>query len=163
MNLTLVFSRKCRWPEHYFSVWCLRNSQKLLTTNFQSVKYFLQSMNISFCNLRFDLFLIIAKEVNQIRNNVVCVVARLAFVLLCTHYRPLQCFSTYFRKLKEIGVLRPIFPDYVLSYEYVLNEPFCKWIPSWKICKIISHMALKIPLRKGNLGINKLWLGKCKR
>ena len=39
-------------------------------------------------------------------------------VLLCTHYRPLQCFSTYFRKLKEIRVLRPIFPDYVISCDY---------------------------------------------
>ena len=36
-------------------------------------------------------------------------------VLLCTHYRPLQCFSTYFHKSKEIGVLRPILPDYVIS------------------------------------------------
>ena len=33
MNLTLVFRRKYRWPEHYFSVWSLGNSQKLLTTN----------------------------------------------------------------------------------------------------------------------------------
>ena len=40
-------------------------------------------------------------------------------VLLCTHYGPLQCFSTYFRKLKEIGVLQPIFPDYVISCDYV--------------------------------------------
>ena len=39
-------------------------------------------------------------------------------VLLCTHYRPLQCFSTYFCKLKEIGFLRPIFPDYVISCDY---------------------------------------------
>ena len=39
-------------------------------------------------------------------------------VLLYTHYGPLQCFSTYFRKLKEIGVLRPIFPDYVISCDY---------------------------------------------
>ena len=39
-------------------------------------------------------------------------------VLLCTHYGPLQCFSTYFRKLKEIRVLRPIFPDYVISCDY---------------------------------------------
>ena len=31
-------------------------------------------------NLRFDLFLIIAKEVNHIRNNVVCVVGRLVFL-----------------------------------------------------------------------------------
>ena len=29
-------------------------------------------------------------------------------VLLCTHCGPLQCFSTYFRKLKENRVLRPI-------------------------------------------------------
>ena len=29
-------------------------------------------------------------------------------VLLCTHYGPLQCSSTYFRKIKEIGVLRPM-------------------------------------------------------
>ena len=42
-------------------------------------------------------------------------------VLLCTHYGPLQCFSTYFRKLKEIGVLRPIFPDYVNSCDYDLT------------------------------------------
>ena len=69
-------------------------------------------MNISFFSLRFDLFSIIAKEVNQIRNNVVCVV---------THYGPLQCFSTYFRKSKEIGVLRPIFPEYVTSCDYDLN------------------------------------------
>ena len=39
--------------------------------------------NISFSNLRFDLFSIIAKKVNQIRNNVVCVVARLVFVFCC--------------------------------------------------------------------------------
>ena len=29
-------------------------------------------------------------------------------VLLCTHYGPLQCVSTYFRKLREIGVLPPV-------------------------------------------------------
>ena len=39
-------------------------------------------MKISFWNLHFDLFLIIAKEVNQIRKNVVCVVVPLV-VLLC--------------------------------------------------------------------------------
>ena len=40
-------------------------------------------MNISFFSLRFDLFSIIAKEVNQIRNNVVCVVAHLVFLFCC--------------------------------------------------------------------------------
>ena len=42
-------------------------------------------------------------------------------VLLCTHYAPLQCFSTYFHKLKEIRVVRPIFPDYVISCDYDLK------------------------------------------
>ena len=84
MNLTLLFSRKYRWPEHYFSIWCLGNCQKLLTTNrFLLSAIFFTIMNISFFNLRFDLFLIITKEVNQIRNNVACVVVRLVFVLCC--------------------------------------------------------------------------------
>ena len=56
-------------------------------------------------------FSIISKKVNQIRNNASHCVARLVFgVLLCTHCEALQCFSTYFCKSKEIGVLRPIFP-----------------------------------------------------
>ena len=40
-------------------------------------------MNISFFSLRFDLFSIIAKEVNQIRNNAVCAVARYVFLFCC--------------------------------------------------------------------------------
>ena len=44
-------------------------------------------------------------------------------VLLCIHYGPLQCFSTYFRKLKEIGVLRPIFPDYDFSCDDDVKQP----------------------------------------
>ena len=84
MNLIVVFSRKYRWPEHYFSVWSLGNSQKLLKTNqFLVSTIFFTIINISFFSLRFDLFSIIAKEVNQIRNNVVCVVARLVFVFCC--------------------------------------------------------------------------------
>ena len=39
-------------------------------------------------------------------------------VLLCTHYGLLQGFSTNFHKLKEIAVLRSIFPDYVISCDY---------------------------------------------
>ena len=44
-------------------------------------------------------------------------------VLLCTHYGPLQCFSTYFCKLKEIWVLQPIFPDNVTSCNYDDSDP----------------------------------------
>ena len=44
---------------------------------------FINIINIFFFSLRFDLFSIIAKEVNQIRNNVVRVVARLVFLFCC--------------------------------------------------------------------------------
>ena len=80
-------------------------------------------MNISFLSLRFHLFSIIAKEFNQIRNDLVCVVARLVFFFAL---HSLQCFSTYFRKLQEIGVLRPIFPDYVISCDY--DYTYCQKI-----------------------------------
>ena len=36
-------------------------------------------------------------------------------VLLCSCYELLQCFSTYFRKSKEIGVLQSRFPDCIIS------------------------------------------------
>ena len=70
-----------------------------------------------FFNLYFDLYSIIDKRVDQTRN---------------THDGPLQCFSTYFRKLKEMGVLRPIFPDHVISCDYDLMN-----LDSTSICDII--------------------------
>ena len=54
------------------------NNKPILTSTI-----FFTIMNISFFNLRFDLFSIIAKKFNQIRNNAVCVVARLVFMLCC--------------------------------------------------------------------------------
>ena len=78
----MVFSRKYRWPELYFSVWSLGNPQKLLKkTQVLVSTIFFTTMNISFFSLRFDLLSIIAKEVNQIRYNAVCVVARYVFLL----------------------------------------------------------------------------------
>ena len=50
-------------------------------------------------------------------------------VLLCTHYGPLQWFSTSFRNSKEIGVLRPIFPDYIISCDYGQDDEKMKWLP----------------------------------
>ena len=84
MNLTLAFSRKYRWRERCFFVWCLGNSQKLLANKpifsqcniFYDYEYF-------FFNLRSDIFSIIVKEVYQIRNSVVCVAARLIFLFCC--------------------------------------------------------------------------------
>ena len=67
-----------------FFIWSLGNSKKLLTTNQLLVStIFFTIMNISFFSLRFDLFSIIAKEVNQIRNNVVYVAGRLVFLFCC--------------------------------------------------------------------------------
>ena len=84
MNLTLVFNRKYRWPEHYFSVWSRGNSQKLLATNQFLVRtIFFTIMNIYFFSLHFDLFRIIAKEANEIRNNVNSVVVCLVFLFYC--------------------------------------------------------------------------------
>ena len=36
-------------------------------------------------------------------------------ILLCTHYGFSQCFSTYFRKSKEIGVYGPYFYDILVT------------------------------------------------
>ena len=84
MNLTLVFNWKYKWPVHYFSIWCSGKSWKILTTNqFLVSTIFSTNINISFFNLCTDLFSIIAKKVNQIRNNVVFVVAHLVFVFCC--------------------------------------------------------------------------------
>ena len=47
-----------------------------------------------------------------------CCSSSCSSAFLCTHYGQLQFFSTYFRKLKEIGVLRSIFSDYVISCDY---------------------------------------------
>ena len=41
-------------------------------------------------------------------------------VLLCSHYRLLQCVSTQFRKLKKIGLLWALFREYVISCNYGL-------------------------------------------
>ena len=72
MNLTLLFSRNHRWPEHYFSAWCLGYSQKLLTTKqclLNTISFTI--IDISFFHLRFDLFLIITtSQLNQKQCNV---------------------------------------------------------------------------------------------
>ena len=67
-----------------FSHMVLRKLSEI--TNGKSVlisTIFFTVMNISFFNLRFNLFSIIGKEVNQIRNIIVYVVARLVFVFCC--------------------------------------------------------------------------------
>ena len=55
----------------------------LSTKHFLLGIIFFTNTNVLFFNLCSDLFSIIAKKANQIKNNVVCVVARLVFVFCC--------------------------------------------------------------------------------
>ena len=133
MNLNLVFSRKYRWPEHYFSVWCMVLRKFSEITYYKPIfsQYSIFYKYISFFNLRFDLF----SQSKQEKYSLCCSLTCFR-VLLCTHYGPLQCFSTYFRKLKEIGVLQPIFPDYVISCDYA-QTPHSLNSQNTKLKKII--------------------------
>ena len=68
---------------------------------------------------RFDLFSIISKKVNQISNNVVCVVARLVFVFFCAlTMGRCNAFQHIFVNYKKLEFYGP-FLDYVISCDYV--------------------------------------------
>ena len=75
-------TKLCIKTQHYA---LLRKSSEITNNKptFTQYNIFFTIMNISFFSLRFDLFSIIAKEVNQIRNNLVCVVAHLVFLFFC--------------------------------------------------------------------------------
>ena len=120
MNLTLVFSRKYEWPEHYFSAWPSGNSQKLVTTKpiFSQQNIFYNYEYFFFQSAFWSLFNHRQRSQSNQEQCSLCCSLPCFVVLLWTHQRRLQCFSTYFRKLKQIGVLRPIFPDYVISCDY---------------------------------------------
>ena len=100
-------------------------------------------MNIYFSNLHFESLLnhYQRSQSNQ-KQCSLCCSSPCFRGMLCTHYGPLQCFSTYFRKLKEIGVLVPIFLDYIISCDYSLinrNRQICsigKHVFTW-----IGHVA----------------------
>ena len=111
MNLALVFKSKTQMVKIlYFSIMCSGNSWKILIYTRQYKHYY------------YYLFSVITKEINQIRNinnksSLYCI-SPCFHILLCTHYGPLQCFSRYFRKSKEIRVLWPKFLGYVISCDY---------------------------------------------
>ena len=77
-----------------------------------------KNINITFFNLCSD-FSINSKKTQLTQDQCsLCWSLPCFHVLLCTHYGPLQCFTTHFRKSKEIEVLRHIFPDCVISCDY---------------------------------------------
>ena len=118
MSLTLVFRSKYKWSECYFSIWCSGNRWKILTTN----QFLVSAIFFTNINLCSNLFLIIAKKASQIRNKVV--------------FGPLQCFSTYFHKSKEIRVLGHMFP----------NRCFMLFLVTMFIVSIRAFISLLIPL-----------------
>ena len=118
MNLVVVFSRKYRWPENFLSVWFLGNPHKLLTANQFLVNIFYNYEYFLFQSAFRSLFNHHQRSQSNQEQCCLCCISPCFLVLLWTHYGPLQCFSTYFRKLKEIGVLRSIFPDCVIFCDY---------------------------------------------
>ena len=73
-----------------------KKSSEITTNRFLVSTIFFTIMNFSFFSLHFDLFSIIAKEVNQIRNNVVCAVARLVSCLAVHSLRAVAMFFNIF-------------------------------------------------------------------
>ena len=76
-------------------------------------------------------------------------------VLLCTHYRPLQFFSTYFWKSKEIRVLQPIFPDMIVLVTMLMLLKFSLFLSSivealpFSPCAVyvLSYLAIAVAKR----------------
>ena len=117
VNLTVVFSRKCR--TFFFRI-VLRKFSEITISKpifsqsniFYNYEYFFfQSTFLSPFNL------CQRSQSNQGKCSLFCS-SPCFLVLLCTPFGPLQCFSNYFRKLKEIRVLQSIFPDFVISCDY---------------------------------------------
>ena len=129
VNLTLFFSRKYRLPEHYFMVgMVLRNFSEITNSKpiFRqyNIFYNYEYQSISIINLRFDLFSIIPKEVNQIRNNVVCVVARFVFMFCCAltmgHCNAFQHIFVNYNKSEFYG---PYFQNVIsCDYDLIMNS-----------------------------------------
>ena len=96
------------------------------TTNnkpiFSQHNIFLQSWIFLFLSAFWSLFNHCQRSQSNQEQGSLCCTSPCFRVLLCTHYGPLQCFSTYFRTLKEIGVLRPTIPDYVISCDYGVTD-----------------------------------------
>ena len=106
------------------TLFCTGNTWKILTNyflGFSQHNIFLKYKCFFFQSCS-DLFSNIAKNVNQIRNKCsLCFRSPCFSVLLWTHYGPLQCFSTYFRKPKQIEFYDPYFKT-MLFRDYVVRN-----------------------------------------
>ena len=85
---------------------------------FSQCNTFLKYKYFFFQSVFWSLFNHWQKSQSIQKQGIMCCSSLCFRVLLCNHYEALQCFSTYFLKWKEIGVLWPIFLDYVISCDY---------------------------------------------
>ena len=110
----------------------LGNSQKSLTTNKLLVStIILNKYKYFFLQSAFWLLFNYSQKRKLNRKQCSLCCSLLCFyILLCTHYEP----STYFGKLKEIEVLRPISSDYVISYDLSLS-----FIIVWYVWQILGR------------------------
>ena len=80
MDLVLLIVSNCKCLGPCFSIWWSGYSWKILTNQFLFNTMFFTNINIPFFELCSDLFSI-TKKISQIRNNAVCVVGSLVYVL----------------------------------------------------------------------------------
>lgn len=107
VNLAVAFQSETQIAVTLFFQNALRKFTKIFTAN-----NFSQSIDICYFNLSSERFSIHNKEVNKIRNDIVCVVARHAIVFRCVLIiAPAMFFNISF----EIKVLQRKFPDYVIA------------------------------------------------
>ena len=127
----------------------------LQQTNFQSVHCFLQIQTFFFS--LFSVLFLNHCHKNQ-SNQKQCTSSRSSpclHVLLCTHYRPLQFFSRYFWKSKEIRVLQPIFPDIIVLVTMLMLLKFSLFLSSivealpFSPCAVhvLSYLAIAVAKR----------------
>ena len=131
----------------------ITNSKPILTSTvfFLQLWIFLFSIFFSL----FDLFSIIAKEANKIRNNLVCVAARLVFLFCCvlTTGR-CNAFQHIFVNYKKPEFNFPYFQ----TMEFLLT--MCKiylWESKWQIKRSHSGNTIYISVEKKKLIMNSFF------
>ena len=108
--------------ENYFPVRSSGNSQQILTKNQFVVRtMFFKNIYISFVIVCSDLFSIIYKKFNQIRENVVFIVVSLVFVFCCA-FTTGRCnaFQHFFVNQKNSEFYGPYFRTISCDYFYFL-------------------------------------------
>ena len=122
----------------------ITNSKPILTSTIFFLQLWIFLFSIFFS--LFDLFSIIAKEANKIRNNLVCVVARLVFLFCCVLTKGrCNAFQHIFVNYKKPELNFPYFQ----AMGFLLT--MCKiylWESKWQIKRSHSGNSIYISVEK---------------